>query len=436
MIGYASDTTNVMFGEHHSVVSLLKEKIPNLFTMKCLCHTAHLCASHACEKLPRSVEDLIRDIYSHFAHSAKRIAEYEQFQIFTNTEPHKLLKPAQTRWLSLEQCVLRVLEQWPALEEYFKKSAETDRLVSAATIYAALKNPIMKQYLYFLRFVLPKFTHFNKLFQSETPNIHFITSYLASTYKAFLSCYLSSTYIRSKSLDSLDPIFPSNYLPLSSMSMGEEVSQFLIAHHANQAASYDLKGFLEHVQLFYIEAASQLRKRFPIQDEVLKRLTFLNPATINSTTAFDVTRVATLFPNIIAENDVHKIDHEWREMQFLDPAEIPTSSTSSKRQDVVTFWANINCITDTNGDIQFPTISKLSKSLLSLPHSNTEVERVFSQLVLLKTKTRNKLKPNTLDSLLLVKQNMPSSCVDFQPDDMMYKRMRAPYYMTDSSDTD
>ena len=74
--------------------------------MKCLCHSAHLCASHACEKLPRAVEDFVRDIYSHFCHSAKRLAEYERFQHFTNTEPHKLLKCSQTRWLSLEQCVV------------------------------------------------------------------------------------------------------------------------------------------------------------------------------------------------------------------------------------------------------------------------------------------------------------------------------------------
>ena len=66
IIGYASDTTNVMFGEHHSVVRLLKDRIPNLFVMKSLCHSAHLCASHSCEKLSRAIEDLVRDIYSHF----------------------------------------------------------------------------------------------------------------------------------------------------------------------------------------------------------------------------------------------------------------------------------------------------------------------------------------------------------------------------------
>ena len=91
IIGFASDTTNVMFGQHHSVVTL--------FVMKCLCHSAHLCASYACEKLPRAIEDLVHDIYSYFCHSAKRVAEYNTYQHFTNTEPHKILKPAQTGWL-------------------------------------------------------------------------------------------------------------------------------------------------------------------------------------------------------------------------------------------------------------------------------------------------------------------------------------------------
>ena len=70
IIGFAADTTNVMFGSHHSVATLLKATVPNLFTMKCLCHSAHLCASHACEKLPRTVEDMVRDTYSYFSHSA------------------------------------------------------------------------------------------------------------------------------------------------------------------------------------------------------------------------------------------------------------------------------------------------------------------------------------------------------------------------------
>ena len=306
-----SDTTNVMFGEHHFVVSLLKERIRHLFVMKCLCHSAYLCASHACEKLPRALEEHVRDIYAHFSHSAKRLAEFKQFQHFSNVKPHKILKPAQTQWLSLEQCIQRILEQWSALKLYFEAAAQRDRLLSTQNILAAIKKPIVKLYYYFQSFILPKFTNFNKLLQSETPNIHFLTNYLASTYKAFLSCYLSATYIRSTTLDKLDPASQSNFLPLTSMNMGDHVSKFLAQPNIPAEMRDEIKGFLEHVQLFFVEAALQIQKWFPINNEILKSLIFLNPNTINSMSSSDVIEVASLFPNIIPPSYLHKLDDEW-----------------------------------------------------------------------------------------------------------------------------
>ena len=46
IIGYASETTNVMFGEHHSVVRLLKDKIPNLFVMHIFVPHMHVKSCH------------------------------------------------------------------------------------------------------------------------------------------------------------------------------------------------------------------------------------------------------------------------------------------------------------------------------------------------------------------------------------------------------
>ena len=105
LIGFAADTTNVMFGEHNSVVSRLEQKVPDLFVLCCICHSARLCASKACEKLPCSVEDIIHDVYKYFAHSAKRLAEFKQFQYFAETELHRLLRPCKTYWLLLHSCV-------------------------------------------------------------------------------------------------------------------------------------------------------------------------------------------------------------------------------------------------------------------------------------------------------------------------------------------
>lgn len=52
LAGFSADTTNVMFGQHKSVVSLLKENFPHIACVKCSCHLIHLAASKACLKLP------------------------------------------------------------------------------------------------------------------------------------------------------------------------------------------------------------------------------------------------------------------------------------------------------------------------------------------------------------------------------------------------
>ena len=172
IIGFAVDTTNVMFGQHNSVVSCLKEKLPNIFVFGCICHSAHLCASHACEKLPRTAKELIHDKYNYFCHSAKRQAEFEKFQIFAEVEPHRLLKPSQTRWLSLHACMSRVIEQWDALTMYFRSVVATDNLLSSQKILSQLQNPVWKLYFHFFNFVLPKFTGLNLMFQSSKPFLH------------------------------------------------------------------------------------------------------------------------------------------------------------------------------------------------------------------------------------------------------------------------
>ena len=140
--------------------------------MRCICCTAHLCVLHACEKLPRTAEDIVRDIYNYFCHSAKHQEELKVVQSFCNVEPHKLLHPCQTRWLSLHSCISRVIEQWEALEEYFKAVANEDELLSSNKILSLLQNPLWNLYFYFLDFVLPKFMQLNVMFQSLKTSVH------------------------------------------------------------------------------------------------------------------------------------------------------------------------------------------------------------------------------------------------------------------------
>lgn len=76
IIGFGCDGANVNLGDHNSIASRLKESCPGITVMKCICHSLHLAANiAACEThMPRSCEDLARNVHNYVQHSAKRIA--------------------------------------------------------------------------------------------------------------------------------------------------------------------------------------------------------------------------------------------------------------------------------------------------------------------------------------------------------------------------
>ena len=109
-------------------------------------------SSYTALKLPKSLEDLCRDVYAHFHRSLKRQDVYREFQTFYDVEPHKFLSPTQTRWLSLHECINRLLEQYEAL------------------ILASLQNRFIQMYLQFLSYQLERLNEFHRLFQMNAPS--------------------------------------------------------------------------------------------------------------------------------------------------------------------------------------------------------------------------------------------------------------------------
>ena len=144
-------------------------------------------ASYAASKLPKSVKDLCRDVYAHFHRSSYRQDVYKKFQAFFDTEPLKLLSPAQTRWLSLQECMNHILEQFIALKNYFIVTANEDLLHTNDRILAPLQNPFFQAYLGFLSFQLERFNAFNRLFQSERPLLHNLKIEVEGLLKAITS---------------------------------------------------------------------------------------------------------------------------------------------------------------------------------------------------------------------------------------------------------
>ena len=82
------------------------------------------------------------------------------------------------------------------------------------------------------------------------------------------------------------------------------------------------------------------------------------------------------------------------------------------------FWTKLDDVTDGLGTPQFSTLCKFTQVLLSLPCSNVDVERVFSDVNAIKTKLYNKLHSSTVSSLLKVKNGLKcnaNNCFNFKP---------------------
>ena len=123
----------------------------------------HLCASYACLKLSTSLEDLVRNVYAHFSRSSKRCKNFEEFQTFYGTPIDKFLCLSQTRWLSMESVVNRVLEQRSPLHLYFTDYVESkcDPSNAAKSILQSLHNVFQKAVLEFISFQLKRIDSFN-----------------------------------------------------------------------------------------------------------------------------------------------------------------------------------------------------------------------------------------------------------------------------------
>lgn len=410
-VGFAADNATVMMGTISGLATRFKSDIPQLFTLGCTCHSFNLCTSHACNKLPSSIEDLARDIYSYFSHSSKRINELNEFQSFYNIEPHKILKLSQTRWLSLQMVVNRILEQWQPLELFFTRAALEDNLQSAKTILHALKNPIYKIYFSFLSYILELINKLNVLFQSEKVLIHRLLPEVKKIYKIILNNYLLRDYIESTPVHLINPKMVSRYKDIENIYYGAKCELLVKNIQEKEDFSSDLKSFRLRALDFYIELCLQIRQRFQFDNILLNSLSNLEPIKALSG---EVTSIVTLIEQIpsISESEYENINIEWIQLADIE------NKDYLKDLDFEEFWEKIMYLKDSCNQPMFPLLTKLLRHILCLPHSSAAAERIFSQLNLIKTKLRNRLSIKTCNALLLSRELIACSgntCQEWQP---------------------
>ena len=95
------------------------------------------------------------------------------------------------------------------------------------------------------------------------------------------------------------------------------------------------------------------------------------------------------------------------------------------------FWLRVLKYTDAAGEQVFYELAHFALALLALPFSNAAVERMFSQMNLLKTKLRNRMKQEMLEAIMHIRSHLNRHelcCNKFKPNQAMLRRCTVNYY--------
>ncbi|XP_055734319.1 uncharacterized protein LOC129821080 [Salvelinus fontinalis] len=148
----------------------------------------------------------------------------------------------------------------------------------------------------------------------------------------------------------------------------------------------------------YIVALSkELQARLPDNLEALRHLALFSVKETlkHNKGTTEIIKVAELLGYQLQTID--KIVSQWRNIHLF---------RWDSTENTVEFWSEVNNYTDSSGSNPFEELFKAALAALSLPHSNAEVQWLFSQMIVVKSKLRNRMSLYNLNSILLVRYGL------------------------------
>uniref|UniRef100_H3ADP1 HAT C-terminal dimerisation domain-containing protein n=1 Tax=Latimeria chalumnae TaxID=7897 RepID=H3ADP1_LATCH len=365
--GISTDNASVMTGINNGLYSKLKSEIPHLVLVRCVCHSLELAVSHAYEQtLTKFLDFLVKETYNCFSQGAGWQITYNTLFVAINdgAEPHKPLWACATRWISFEPAVKRILEQWLELKTLFSVAHEKEHCYMADRLYTLFCDPQSHTYLT-VKNVLLEVQAVNKTFEGNNTDptklldglVRLITSLgcsvmIPTAQYDFLTC------------DVHQYLYPHPHL-------GYEAEKALRDDCVPEAVEASIRERCGNLKLVLLE---KIQNRLPENVEILRKMSAFSVGPIIELTAMK------------SPEEINKIEVQWRNIHYI-------------------LWENVDDteqFRNATNEKPFRELCNLALRILSLPHSNAEVEHVFSQLNLIKNKLRSCLSLSFVNAILHV----------------------------------
>lgn len=154
-------------------------------------------------------------------------------------------------------------------------------------------------------------------------------------------------------------------------------------------------------------------KIFPLSDDILQLVPAADPS---KKELFSPVQIRKLAERLMSTDSdyLDSVHTEWVEYQLED------SSTPTLTTNLAKYWHT--------AEINFPNLSRLMQTVLCIPHSNAQSERVFSMLKKVYTDQRSDLCKDSINSLLRIKMNSTTCCHQTELDSSLLKRLKKSAY--------
>ncbi|XP_037943395.1 E3 SUMO-protein ligase KIAA1586-like [Teleopsis dalmanni] len=176
----------------------------------------------------------------------------------------------------------------------------------------------------------------------------------------------------------------------------------------------DLTEIRQRCKNFLVVLAEQIQNRLPENLSILKMMSNLDPKVATSQVKPGLQEFFKIYRTDVfgVKQDV---ENEWHQLQNKKWTHL--SNTEE-------FYAEVSEDKDAAGNSRFKNVAKFATALLSLPFSNASVKRAFSIYSIIKNKLRNKLSPEMLQALMMVRYTLQrqGSCINFNPTPAMLNK--------------
>lgn len=378
MTGFASDGAAVFLGKKTGVATRLKDINPSLITIHCRDHRLALATRDSFNSVPvmKKVDDTLEKLYKYYKYSCNHSASLKAVQIAFNQAPLTIKQAKHHRWLSHNQAVASIVRSYQAIVVDLETSNISSDPVGNG-ILKSLKDPTTLRCLLLLADTLPHLCIVSLLFQRRDVNLGMVKSTMDKT--------LKTLQIR-KTQDG--PWLLKEQQIAASINITTEP-----------------------------KADFNTKVRTPFLDQLIDNVTarFTDSDIIDQLSIIDLNGTDTL-PSLYGFTELYTLaDHfsmqpEDLQTQWQDFLQLVDSMSTQERS--VTQLLKLLHTSDCGLQEMYPLVHQLYAITATLPLSTAEVERVFSQVKLIKTSHRSNLKTTTLNRLLNIKLNCNSILFD------------------------